>query len=223
MPMAYVLSLPDFVLVSVVVLSPLGFSLVLLSAGEDRSCCHFTHWLRWVCLRSSNEHFLWDGVFNPVWFTHLSRLLHWFCVCNSHHTGCLGWRCHKRRLFHVRFSCSLLVSPFLSGLVPPSLLLLLNLVGDFGSPSFELLALVPSLDFHLSLPTFRSHESVLRVWPPYLVDTLLGRWHALHYVNKSNQSSIRQCRPPRWLLVYDDLRSSSTRLLVCARVNLGYT
>ena len=141
--------------VSMVVLSPLGFHLVLLSAGEDRSCCHFTHWLRWVC--HSNEHFLWDGVFNPIWFSHLARLSHWFCFCNSHHTGCLhgmGWRCHKQRLCHGRFSCSLLVSHFLSGLVPPSLLLLLNLVRVFGSPSFELLELVPFLDFHLSLQSF---------------------------------------------------------------------
>ena len=83
--------------VSVVVLSPLGSNLILLSAGEDRSCCHFINWLRWVCLRISIEHFLWDGVFNPVWFSHLARLSRWFCVCNSHHTACLhgmGWCCH---------------------------------------------------------------------------------------------------------------------------------
>ena len=81
----------------------------------------------------------------------------WFCVCNGHHTGCLhgmGWRRHERRLCDGRFSCSRLVSHFLSGLVPPSLLLLLNLVRVFGSPSFELLALVPFLDFHLSLQPF---------------------------------------------------------------------
>ena len=142
---------PGFV--SVVVLSPLRFNLVLPSAGEDRFCCHFIHWLRWVC--QSNEHFLWDGVFNPVWFTHLARLSRWFC--HSHHTGCLHgirWHCHERRLCHDRFSCSLLVSHFLSGLVLPSLLLLPNLVRVFGSPSFELLALVPFLDSHLSLQPF---------------------------------------------------------------------
>ena len=38
--------------------------------------------------------------------------------------------------------------------VPPSLLLLLNLVRVFGSPAFELLELVPFLDFHLSLQSF---------------------------------------------------------------------
>ena len=129
--------------------------LVLLSAGEDRFCCHFIHWLRWAC--HSIEHFLWDGVFNPVWFSPLARLSHWFCVCKRHHARCLlviGWRCHEPRLFHGCFSCSLLVSHFSSGLVFPSLLLLLNLVRVFGSPSFELLALVPFLDSHLSLQPF---------------------------------------------------------------------
>ena len=138
---------PGFV--SVVVMSPLGFHLVLLSAGEDRSCCHFIHWPWWVC--HSIEHFLWDGVFNSVWFSPLARLSHWFCVCNRHHTGCLhgiGWRCHGC------FSCSLWVSHFLSCPVPPSLLLLLNLLRVFGAPSYELLALVPFLDFHLSLQYF---------------------------------------------------------------------
>ena len=164
------MSLPDFALVfvivlfrirltsgfvSIVVFSPLGFHLVLLSAGEDRFCCHFIHWLRWVC--HSNELFLWDGVFNPVWFSPLARLSHWFCFCNRHHTGCLHgirWHCHERRLCLGCFSYSLLVSHFLSCLVPPSLLVLLNLVRGFGAPSFELLALVPFLDFHLSLQPF---------------------------------------------------------------------
>ena len=84
-------------------------------------------------------------------------LSRWFCVCNRHHTGCLHgirWHCHERRLCHGCFSCSLLVSHFLSCLVLPSLLLLLNLVRVFGVPSFELLALVPFLDFHLSLHSF---------------------------------------------------------------------
>ena len=191
--MAQLLSLPDFVLVfvivlfrirltsgfvSIVVLSPLGFHLVLLSAGKDRFCCHFILWLRWVC--HSIEHFLWDGVFNPVWFSPLARLSHWFCVCNRHHTGCLhgiGWRCHERRLCHGCFSCSLWSLTFCRVLSFHLFFCSLTLSGFLVRHRLSCSRL-----FHFSLVAsiFRSLESVLRVWPPCLVDTLFGRWHALH-------------------------------------------